>query len=86
MKRTEKQLQQESVPVGCVPSAAVAAGGMCVSQHALGGGEGVCIPACTGQRGVWRGVGGGGVSATPSVNRITNTCENITLPQLRWGR
>ena len=27
--------EQESIPVGCVPSAAVVAGG-CVSQHALG--------------------------------------------------
>ena len=49
---------QECIPVGCVPSAAVAAGGMYpsvhwqggVSQHALG--SGVCIPACTRQGGI----------------------------------
>ena len=49
--------QQECIPVGCVPSTAVATwrGGH-VSQHALGRGcipactgWGVCIPACTGQ-------------------------------------
>ena len=37
-----------------------------------------------------RGVSVRGVSLTetpsPSVNRITNTCKNITLPQLRCGR
>ena len=32
----------------------------------------VCIPACNG--------------ADPPVNRITDTCKNITLPQLRCGR
>ena len=40
--------KQEYITVGCVPSAAVAAGGS-VSQHALG--KGVCIQACTGQGG-----------------------------------
>ena len=24
--------------------------------------------------------------APPTVDRITDACENITLPQLRWGR
>ena len=38
--------EQECIPVRCIPSTAVAAGGG-VSQHALG--MGVCIPACTGQ-------------------------------------
>ena len=63
----------------------------CVSQHALGRGvypsvhwaggglaKGVCVSA---QR-----VVSPGVSATPPVNRITDACEKITLPQLRCGR
>ena len=33
---------------------------------------GICIPACT--------------EAEPPVNRITHTCKNITLPQLRCRR
>ena len=93
--------QQECIPVGCVQSAAVAAGGRgCVSQHALS--MGACIPACTGQGG---GVSAQGVSAqggsaqgglpqcivhagihTPTVDRMTDACENITLLQLRCGR
>ena len=32
----------------------------------------VCIPACTG-------------AAPPPLDRMTDTCENITLPQLRCG-
>ena len=34
------------------------------------------------------GVCGGGaeVSARPPLNRITDRCQNITLPQLRCGR
>ena len=49
-------IEQECIPVGCVPSAAVAAGeGGYVSQHALG--REVCIPACTGQ-GILSGGGG----------------------------
>ena len=47
-------IEQECIPVGCVPSAAVAVGG--------------------------------GVSTSPPVNRITDACKNITLPQLRCGR
>ena len=33
--------KQEYIPVGCLPSAAVASRGVCVSQHALG--RGVCV-------------------------------------------
>ena len=63
---------------------------MAVSQHALGRGvsargqgEGCLHGACACQVG-----GGGEMSAAhnPSVNRITDACENITLPQLRCGR
>ena len=65
---TKKQhIQQECIPVGCVPSAAVAAGG------GGGGGESarVCVPGCV-------SAGGGGVylslhwDNTPSVNRMTD--------------
>ena len=157
----DSRIQQECIPVGCVPPTAVAAegmypsmnwaggvypsmhwaggyvcipactgqGGMCVSQHALGRGvsaqgvsalevsaQGRCLPGVVCYGGVCpRGVSargclprgclgvclggvclGGcmpwGVSATPPrlthtpVNRITDACENITLPQLRCGR
>ena len=117
-KATVNIMKQECIPVGCVLSTAVAAGG--VSQYALG--RGLCIPACTGQGGglypsmhwevgwvsqhaLGRGVypsmhleggclpkgclpGGGCLPNTPSppVDRVTDACENITLPQLRCGR
>ena len=47
-----KLLQQESIPVGCVPSAAVAVcwGGGCLSGGSVRGGGCLprgCIPACT---------------------------------------
>ena len=88
---------QESIPVGCVPSTAVAMGvgrvclprGVCLSGGCLPGREVssqgcVCIPACTGQ-------GGRCLPQCmlgyihPHVDRMTDTCENITLPQLRCG-
>ena len=60
-----------------------------VSQHALGGGvsqhalgRDVCISACTGQGGVCPD----GVADTLPMNRMTDRCKNITLPQLRCGR
>ena len=47
-------MKQECIPVGCLPSAAVASQGMYSSMHWAGGclsqhvrGRGVCIPACT---------------------------------------
>ena len=45
-----------------------------VSQHALGGGvcPGGCLPSAC-----WD---------TPPVDRMTDACKNITLPQLRCGR
>ena len=63
--------KQECIPVGCV------------------GGEGGSV--CPGGGGVCPGGGGGCLARgcladTPSVNRMTDVCENITLPQLRCGR
>ena len=60
--------KQECIPVGCVPFAAVA-----VSEGGVFLGEG-CLP-------------GGGLADTPLpptlVGRMTDTCKNITLLQLR---
>ena len=73
--------KQECIPAGCAPSTGVAilvGGGVCL-EGCLPGGLCVCP-------------GGGGVPAqgvvleTPPVNRITERCKNITLPQLRCGR
>ena len=75
----QKQRQQECIPVGCVPSAAVAMSipactGHCVSQHALGRGvyhsmhwAGGCITACTGQGVCIPACSGWGVSAQGGV-------------------
>ena len=60
-----------SVPGGSVPGGCLLQG-----MSAPGGGVcswGVCIPACT-------------EADTPSVNRITGACKNITLAQLCCGR
>ena len=71
--------RQECIPVGCVPSAAVAAGagGMYPSMHWAVG----CLP---------RGVSAQGRFCPdacwythPLVNRITDRCKNITFPQFR---
>ena len=79
-------LLQECIPVGCVPSAAVAVcwGGVsargCLPGGCLPGGvclEGVCpggLPKCM--------LG----YTPPPVNRMTDVCENITFLQLRCGR
>ena len=103
--------KQECIPVGCVPSAALAVPG---GLPRVGGlpragcrPEGGCLPAwrsvsvCQGvclPRGVHlpRGVclprgdvclPRWGVSARhPPVNRITDSCKNITLPPLCCGR
>ena len=70
---------QECIPVGCVPSAAVA----------ISGGGGVCLggvcPAC-----VKKSVHGGGGDVCPIVcwdtlsswtEFLTHACEHITFPQ-----
>ena len=54
---------QECIPVGCVPSAAVA--------------------VCPG--GGYPHKEGGVSGRQPPVNRMTDRCKNITLPQLRCG-
>ena len=70
--KAEKAMEQECIPVGCVPSAAVTAGG--VSQHALGRG---CIPACIGQGvSVQGGVCPVHAGIHPTPNRMTDACES----------
>ena len=63
-------------------------GGLCIPACTEWG----CISACTAQ-GVSAGgcllgglPGGGGVRHTPPVDKMTDACENITLPQLPFGR
>ena len=62
-----------SLPGGLLAGGCLARGSPCPGGSACWG---VCllggIPACT--------------EADPPVNRITHTCKNITLPQLRCGR
>ena len=57
---------------GCVPGpgSACSWGGACSGGKGEGGGG--SIPACT--------------EADPPVNRVTDACENITLPELHCGR
>ena len=68
-------------------------GGMYPSMHWAGG----CLLGVSAQGGVCPGGVCPGDSAgmtaqrgvcqtPPPVNRMTDTCENITLPQLRFGR
>ena len=62
---------------GCLHRGGVCQEGSAQGGVCLGGGclpRGVCIPACTG--------------AAPPVDRMTDRCKNITLPQLhvRCGR
>ena len=56
------------------------AGGVCVSQHALGRG---CV--CVSQHALGRGcvcVSQHALGQAPPVNRMTDSCKNITFPQL----
>ena len=65
-------------------------GGVCWGVSVQGGvcPGGVSAGGCLSRWGVSAQVGGvcpGGVSDTHTpVNRITDACESITLPQLRW--
>ena len=64
--------KQECIPVGCVPSTAVAvSGGGCLP----GGGGVVCLGGCLPRRGVH-------LHHPPTVGRMTDACGNITFPQL----
>ena len=83
-----KLLQQESIPVGCVPSAAVAVcWGVC-SRGCLPRGESARGVSAQGARLPW-GCLPGGVSQhalrqTPLWTEwLTDRCKNITFPQLR---
>ena len=58
--------------VGVSTLGGVAARGVCISQHALGGGG--CLLQC--MLGYF----------PPWTEFLTHTCENITFPQLRCGR
>ena len=55
-----------------LPVGSALSGGVSPCQEGRGVGVGGGIPACT--------------EADPHMNRITDACENITLPQLRCGR
>ena len=60
------------LPGGCLPKG-VSAQGVSTGGVCLGGGVCQwCLPQCM-------------LGNTPPMNRITDTCENITLPQLRCG-
>ena len=74
--------EQECIPVGCVPSAAVAVcpGWGVSAQGGRVSTQGGCLP-----RGHLPGLGGMYISPThPSrTEYLTDACENITFPQLR---
>ena len=86
--------KQECIPVGCVPAARRLYSGLCFpggvsawSRGCLPGPGGVClvqgISPCLGgsawSGGVLPAWGGSPCPETPPVNRITDTCKNITL-------
>ena len=56
----------------CLARGVSSLGGVCLARGGCLLCQGGGIPACT--------------EADPPVNRITDACENITLPQLRCGR
>ena len=67
-------LEQECIPVGYVPSAAVAVWGgrlpkvgVCLRV--------ICLGGVSAEGGLWLGLGGG--VYRPPVDRITDACENI---------
>ena len=83
ISRLVTKLSQECIPVGCVPSAAVAvSGGRGVCPE---GGWGVCPGGggvCPGGLSGWGGCLARGCTASLPVERMTDACENITFPQL----
>ena len=95
MRKNEISIKQECILVGCVPSAAVAVSWGCLPSPGgvlpSGGcfllgvlpSQGVSAPRGSASRGV-SAPGGGGIPActeadTPSVNRMTDRCKNITF-------
>ena len=79
-------MKQECIPVGCVPAAHWPFAGVCLVWGGLVWSQGSVFLV----RGVWswgvlpaRGLclvwGGSPCPETPTVNRITHTCKNITL-------
>ena len=73
--------KQECIPVVCIPSAAVAAGGGGCIQHALGRGS---AWRCQPRGGVCLG-GMLGYTLPLWTEWLTDTCENIALTQLHCG-
>ena len=71
LRLCELIVEQECIPVGCVPSAAVAV--------FFGGGE-------VSAGGVYPGVSAQLGGVCPPLDRMTDRCKNITLPQLRCRR
>ena len=88
---------QENIPIGCVPSGVCFPGGCASGGCASGGGVllGGCAPGVCASGGVCfpGGCASGGCTSggcfrcipACSVNRMTDRCKNITLPQLRCG-
>ena len=70
---SKKNSKQECIPVGCVPSAAVAdCWGECLPM------KGVYPRWCLPRRSAWAGVSAQG----ECLLSLTHACENITFPQL----
>ena len=75
--------KQECIPVGCVPSAAVAISGGVSAWGCLPRGVSARWGVCLGGLSAQRGVSQHELGQTPlPMNRITDACENITFPQL----
>ena len=69
--------EQECIPVGCVPPAAVAISGG-VSPPGI-------PPEQTPCKACWDTTCNACWDSTPPVNRMTNRCKNITLPQTSFA-
>ena len=84
LKTTTKQ---KYIPVGCVPSGGVSAPGGCLPAKAVSarGGVSAQVGMCL-RRGVSVCAGGLSACQIPPMNRMTDMCKNITLPQLHCGR
>ena len=90
-KKTKKCNKQECIPVGCVTSAAVAVSlAMHTPRHAhpyaMHAPCNACPPPCMPPCHTCPLPCMSPCHAHPDMNRITDTCENITLPQLHCGR